>query len=101
MSGVRIMPVFAVKSGAVFSTPGTGFRNDSLKFAEVNAEYANVKGDIDATDSYLPTDQVERIQKSIALLSLLRARSRFSADTDTSCTRPSGQIAKASAVSRP
>ena len=30
-----------VKSGAVFTTPGTGFRNDSLKFAEVNAEYAN------------------------------------------------------------
>jgi len=29
-----------VKSGAVFSTPGTGFRNDSLKFAEVNAAYA-------------------------------------------------------------
>ena len=28
-----------VKSGAVFTTPGTGFRNDSLKFAEVNAEY--------------------------------------------------------------
>jgi hypothetical protein len=30
-----------VKSGAVFTTPGTGFRNDSLKFAEVNAEYGN------------------------------------------------------------
>ena len=30
-----------VKSGAVFTTPGTGFRNDSLKFSEVNAEYAN------------------------------------------------------------
>lgn len=29
-----------VKSGAVFTTPGTGFRNDSLKFAEVNAAYA-------------------------------------------------------------
>ena len=29
-----------VKSGAVFTTPGTGFRNDSLKFAEVNANYA-------------------------------------------------------------
>jgi hypothetical protein len=28
-----------VKSGAVFTTPGSGFRNDSLKFAEVNAEY--------------------------------------------------------------
>ena len=30
-----------VKSGAVFTTPGAGFRNDSLKFAEVNAKYAN------------------------------------------------------------
>jgi len=29
-----------VKSGAVFTTPGTGFRNDSLKFSELNAEYA-------------------------------------------------------------
>jgi hypothetical protein len=29
-----------VKSGAVFTTPGTGFRNDSLQFAEVNAGYA-------------------------------------------------------------
>ncbi len=26
--------------GAVFTTPGTGFRNDSLKFAEVDASYA-------------------------------------------------------------
>jgi hypothetical protein len=30
-----------VKSGAAFTTPGTGFRNDSLRFAEVNAEYGN------------------------------------------------------------
>jgi hypothetical protein len=29
-----------VKSGAVFTTPGTGFRNDSLKFGEINAAYA-------------------------------------------------------------
>jgi hypothetical protein len=29
-----------VKSGAVFTTLGTGFRNDSLQFAEVNAAYA-------------------------------------------------------------
>ena len=29
-----------VKSGAVFTTPGVGFRNDSLRFGEVNAEYA-------------------------------------------------------------
>ena len=29
-----------VKSGAVFTTPGTGFRNDSLEFVEVNPEYS-------------------------------------------------------------
>ena len=29
-----------VKSGAVFTTPGSGFRNDSLRFGEVNAGYA-------------------------------------------------------------
>jgi hypothetical protein len=29
-----------VKSGAVFTTPGSGFRNDSLKFGEVNPGYA-------------------------------------------------------------
>jgi hypothetical protein len=29
-----------VKSGAVFTTPGTGFRNDSLEFSGVNATYA-------------------------------------------------------------
>lgn len=29
-----------VKSGAVFTTPGTGFRNDSLEFSEVNPAYA-------------------------------------------------------------
>ena len=29
-----------MKSGAVFTTPGTGFRNDSLRFSEVNATYA-------------------------------------------------------------
>ncbi|MGH7719927.1 MAG: hypothetical protein ACREON_13925 [Gemmatimonadaceae bacterium] len=28
------------KNGAVFTTPGTGFRNDSLKFAEIDASYA-------------------------------------------------------------
>ena len=30
-----------VKSGAVFTTPGTGFRNDSLRFTEINASYAD------------------------------------------------------------
>jgi hypothetical protein len=29
-----------VKSGAVFTTPGAGFRNDSTQFADVNAGYA-------------------------------------------------------------
>lgn len=29
-----------VKSGAVFTTAGTGFRNDSTFFAEINPEYA-------------------------------------------------------------
>ena len=30
-----------VKSGAVFTTSGTGFRNDSTSFAEINPAYAN------------------------------------------------------------
>jgi hypothetical protein len=30
-----------VKSGAVFTTPGTGFRNDSLQFSEINPAYAD------------------------------------------------------------
>src|SRR4051812_27504066 len=30
-----------VKSGAVFTTAGTGFRNDSTAFAEINAAYAS------------------------------------------------------------
>ena len=29
-----------VKAGAVFTTPGTGFRNDSTDFAEINPAYA-------------------------------------------------------------
>lgn len=29
------------KLGAVFTTPGTGFRNDSTTFVDINAEYAN------------------------------------------------------------
>jgi hypothetical protein len=43
-----------VKSGAVFSTPGTGFRNDSLKFAEVNAAYANEFGTFSPTKIFSP-----------------------------------------------
>jgi len=43
-----------VKSGAVFTTPGTGFRNDSLKFAEVNAEYGNEFGTFSPTKIFSP-----------------------------------------------
>src|SRR4051812_37692992 len=43
-----------VKSGAVFTTPGTGFRNDSLKFAEVNAEYGNEFGAFSPTKIFAP-----------------------------------------------
>jgi len=38
----------------VFTTPGTGFRNDSLKFAEVNAEYANEFGTFSPTKIFSP-----------------------------------------------
>jgi hypothetical protein len=43
-----------VKSGAVFTTPGTGFRNDSLDFSEVNAEYANEFGTFSPTKIFSP-----------------------------------------------
>jgi hypothetical protein len=43
-----------VKSGAVFTTPGTGFRNDSLKFAEVNTEYGNEFGTFSPTKIFSP-----------------------------------------------
>src|SRR5438105_2006540 len=43
-----------VKSGAVFTTPGTGFRNDSLKFAEINAEYGNQFGAFSPTKIFSP-----------------------------------------------
>jgi hypothetical protein len=43
-----------VKSGAVFTTPGTGFRNDSLKFSEVNAEYGNDFGAFSPTKIFSP-----------------------------------------------
>ncbi|MFL5614408.1 MAG: hypothetical protein ACJ796_12180 [Gemmatimonadaceae bacterium] len=43
-----------VKSGAVFTTPGTGFRNDSLKFAEINAEYGNEFGAFSPTKIFSP-----------------------------------------------
>ena len=43
-----------VKSGAVFTTPGTGFRNDSLAFAEVNAAYAREFGAFSPTKVFSP-----------------------------------------------
>jgi hypothetical protein len=43
-----------VKSGAIFTTPGTGFRNDSLKFAEVNAAYANEFAAFSPTKIFTP-----------------------------------------------
>jgi hypothetical protein len=43
-----------VKSGAVFTTPGTGFRNDSTRFAELNAEYANEFGAFSPTKIFSP-----------------------------------------------
>ena len=43
-----------VRSGAVFSTPGTGFRNDSLKFAEVNAGYADQFAAFSPTKIFTP-----------------------------------------------
>lgn len=43
-----------VKSGAVFTTPGIGFRNDSLKFAEVNAAYANEFATFSPTKIFSP-----------------------------------------------
>lgn len=43
-----------VKSGAVFTTPGTGFRNDSLKFSELNAEYSNEFNTFSPTKVFSP-----------------------------------------------
>lgn len=43
-----------VKSGAVFTTPGTGFRNDSLKFTEVNAAYGAQFGTFSPTKIFSP-----------------------------------------------
>ncbi|MGH7678868.1 MAG: hypothetical protein ACRENU_10405 [Gemmatimonadaceae bacterium] len=43
-----------VKSGAIFTTPGTGFRNDSLKFGEVNAEYTTEFGAFSPTKIFSP-----------------------------------------------
>jgi len=43
-----------VKSGAVFTTPGTGFRNDSLRFSEVNATYAAEFSEFSPTKVFSP-----------------------------------------------
>lgn len=43
-----------VKSGAVFTTPGTGFRNDSLRFVEVNATYAAEFSEFSPTKIFSP-----------------------------------------------
>jgi hypothetical protein len=43
-----------VKSGAVFTTSGTGFRNDSTLFSEVNASYAAQFNFFSATKIFAP-----------------------------------------------
>lgn len=43
-----------VKSGAVFTTPGTGFRNDSLRFAEINPTYAAQFSEFSPTKIFSP-----------------------------------------------
>jgi hypothetical protein len=43
-----------VKSGAVFTTDGTGFRNDSTFFAEINPEYAAQFNFFSATKIFTP-----------------------------------------------
>jgi hypothetical protein len=43
-----------VKSGAIFATPGTGFRNDSLRFEEVNADSATEFGTFSPTKIFSP-----------------------------------------------
>jgi len=42
------------RNGVIFATPGTGFRNDSLKFAEVNATYATQFGTFSPTKIFSP-----------------------------------------------
>jgi hypothetical protein len=43
-----------VKSGAVFTTSGTGFRNDSTLFAEINPAYASQFNFFSATKIFTP-----------------------------------------------
>jgi hypothetical protein len=52
-----------VKSGAVFTTSGTGFRNDSTDFAEVNASYAQQFNFFSANKIFAPvgSNQLEQL----------------------------------------
>jgi hypothetical protein len=55
-----------VKSGAIFTTSGTGFRNDSTKFAELNPAYAGEFNFFSATKIFAPVgsnqlDQLFRV----------------------------------------
>jgi len=55
-----------VKSGAVFTTAGTGFRNDSTLFAEINPNYASQFNFFSATKIFTPVgsnqlDQLFRV----------------------------------------
>jgi hypothetical protein len=43
-----------VKSGAVFTTPGTGFRNDSLRFAGIDGSYATQLSEFSGTKIFSP-----------------------------------------------
>src|SRR5438552_13903943 len=43
-----------VKAGAVFTTPGTGFRNDSTLFSEINPDYAAQFLFFSATNVFAP-----------------------------------------------
>lgn len=43
-----------VKSGAVFTTPGTGFRNDSLRFTEINGNYGDQFAAFSPTKIFAP-----------------------------------------------
>ncbi len=46
-----------VKSGAVFTTAGTGFRNDSTLFAEINPNYASQFNFFSATKIFTPANR--------------------------------------------
>ena len=52
-----------VKSGAVFTTPGTGFRNDSTLFAGINPAYASQFNFFSATKIFTPigSNQLDQV----------------------------------------